>query len=410
MNEIKQEHMNARFLIHLISCGLNGRKESRLWEEADLEGVFAIAKKQRVVSLAMAGLEESLIKEEDLRKRIEHEDNAAIWMHGRQEIEKELLYESFKSNGIRFMPLKGLVIKEIYPESYARTMSDIDILVDEKNIFKVKDIMEELGYTTTEFGLEHHDIYHKGKGICVEIHRDLMPDEGEYLYTGFDNPWDEQLIVQDGQNKLLYRQNTDEFYIFMIAHAAKHFFLSGFGMRLVLDIGVYRKKYKGKLNNAYICRRLQEMKIYRFAKILELLADVWMDENTDFKAEGRIMYGGISENDLRDVEDMEKSLLCSTVYGDSSQLRAAGADNKKVSSKRGLVINSAIRRIFPQKRFMIIDYPMLKRHGWLLPVCWSMRIFRWVLSDDKKGLLKEVSAIKSVDYDNSELKRRLKEY
>lgn len=407
---MEQERLNGRFLIHLISCGLSGKKENMLWQDVSLQKVFEIAKKQRVVSLALAGLEETVIDDEELRKRFEHEDNAAIWLHSRQELERDLLYEAFESRGIRFMPLKGLVIKEIYPEGYARTMSDFDILVDEENVLEVKHMMEELGYTTKEFGLEHHDIYKKGKGICVEIHRDLMPDEGEHLYTGFDNAWDEKLTRQDEQNKMFYRQNIDEFYIFMIAHAAKHFFLSGFGMRLVLDIGVYRKKYKDELDKYYIDKRLKELKIGRFAKILELLADVWMNETTDFKAEGSLLYKGISETDLRDVEDMEKALLCSTVYGDSSQFRAVNADSKKVSSEKGLVINSAIRRIFPQKRFMTIDYPILKRHGWLLPVCWIMRIFKWVFSDKKKELGKEVSALKSVDYDNLEFKRRLREY
>ncbi len=407
---MEQQRLNGRYLVYLIASGLNGKKANKLWQGVSFERVFEIAKKQRVVSLALAGLEESLIDDDVLKQKVEHEDNVAVWLHSRQEIERDLLYEAFEDSGIRFMPLKGLVIKEIYPESYARTMSDFDILVDEENVLRVKAMMEELGYTTVEFGLEHHDIYKKGKGICVEIHRDLMPDEGEHLYTGFDNAWDEKLTCKDGQYKMLYRQNIDEFYIFMIAHAAKHFFLSGFGIRLVLDIGVYRKKYKDELDVNYIDKRLKALKIGRFARILELLADVWMNETTDFKAEGSLLYKGISGTDLRDVEDMEKALLCSTVYGDSSQFRAVNADSKKVSSEKGLIINSAIRRIFPQKRFMIIDYPILKKHGWLLPACWINRIFKWVFSDKKKELGKEVSAIKSVDYENLEFKRRLREY
>ncbi len=407
---MEQEQLNGRFLIHLIVCGLSGRKVNRLWQGVSLEKVFDIAKKQRVVSLALAGLDDKLIDNETLRQRVEHENNVAIWLHSRQEIERDILYEAFEDKGIRFMPLKGLVIKDIYPEGYARTMSDFDILVDDKNVHAVKDIMEGLGYSTVEFGLEHHDIYKKGKGICVEIHRELMPDEGEHLYTGFDNAWDEGLIIQDERNKMLYRQNIDEFYIFMIAHAAKHFFLSGFGMRLVLDVGVYRKKYKHELNKDYVYKRLEEIKISRFARVMEQLADAWMEESSDFETVGSISYKGVPKDYLKDVEDMERMVLCSTVYGDASQFRVMNTDISNVSSKKGLVINSAVRRIFPQKRFMTIDYPILRKHGWLLPACWGIRIFKWIFSSKRNEFGKEFSTIRSVDYDNLEFKKRLKEY
>ena len=50
-----------------------------------------------------------------------------------QQREAEILFETLTKNGVRILPLKGIVLKKIYPRPEYRQMTDIDILADEEN-------------------------------------------------------------------------------------------------------------------------------------------------------------------------------------------------------------------------------------------------------------------------------------
>ena len=410
---MEQDRLDGRFLIYLVANGLNQKKADIVWDNVDMAAVLKNAGKQRVGALVFSGMDTDLIADENLRKKIHRENDIAMWTHSLQEIERDSLYKAFEKHGIRFMPLKGLIMKEIYPNGYLRTMSDLDILIDEENASDVRTVMEALGYTTVEFEREHHDRYLKGKGIHVEIHRSLMDRDGNIkeLHNGFDNVWDDKLVIADKCNKQMYRQIPEEFYVFMISHAAKHFFFSGFGIRFVIDIGVYRKKFKDKLDYEYIKDRFRQMKILKFAETVERLADVWLDENTDLQSEDIFNRKDITKDSQRDLLKMEKDLFDTPVYGDSSQLAVSMADNGRFESgsRKTLVVRALLKRIFPKKKQMKIDYPVLNKYIFLLPVCWLIRICKWVFSGNK-SLRREVTVIKEMDYDNLEFKRSMKEY
>lgn len=410
---MEQDRLNGRFLIYLVAEGLNGKKADRIWDSVDMAAVLKNAKRQKTGALVFSGMEADLISDADMRQKISRENDIAMWIHSLQEIERDRIYRAFEEKGIRFMPLKGLIMKEIYPFGYLRTMSDLDILIDEENAFAVREVMESLGYTTERFGQRYHDKYLNGKGMLVEIHLSLVDRDGSSgkMNNGFDNAWDGKLITADENNSSMYRQIPEEFYIYMVAHAAKHFFSSGFGVRFVIDIGVYRKKFKDRLDYEYIKDRFKQMEILKFAETVGELADIWLDEDTELEAEDIFDKDNISEDRQKDLLMMEESLFSTSLYGDSSQRAAARADESTAvpKSKHTLTFLAAFKRIFPQKKYMKIDYPILNKYAFLLPFCWAVRIVKWVFIKNR-NLKREITAIKDIDYDNLEFKRRMKEY
>lgn len=101
---------------------------------------------------------------------------------------------AFKEHGMRFLLLKGILMKQHYPQSDYRTMSDIDILIDAENALKVRSVMEELGYETVDYDHDVHDAYHKPPATRIEVHRELFGAEGrEYAYI-FSPVGDEQHV------------------------------------------------------------------------------------------------------------------------------------------------------------------------------------------------------------------------
>ena len=82
------------------------------------------------------------------------------------------------------MPLKGCLLKHYYPETFYRSMSDMDILVRQEDRASVRECMEKLGYETECFGKECHDVYMKPPVTNVEIHHVLFEEEHS-IYRDF---------------------------------------------------------------------------------------------------------------------------------------------------------------------------------------------------------------------------------
>ena len=71
------------------------------------------------------------------------------------------------NDGIPYIPLKGAVIKQLYPEPELRTSSDIDVLVREKDLDNAVKAVE----TTTDFKFEsrnYHDVQMRVPGTVLE--------------------------------------------------------------------------------------------------------------------------------------------------------------------------------------------------------------------------------------------------
>ncbi|MCQ2385650.1 MAG: nucleotidyltransferase family protein, partial [Clostridia bacterium] len=62
--------------------------------------------------------------------------------------ELALLTDAFSQNGIPYIPLKGAVLAEVYPEPYMCLSGDIDVLVKPEDVDKAVDLLKaSYGYT-----------------------------------------------------------------------------------------------------------------------------------------------------------------------------------------------------------------------------------------------------------------------
>lgn len=75
-------------------------------------------------------------------------------------------------NGIKFVPFKGAVLRELYPDPEARTMGDIDLLIEKGRQKQVKVLLCANGFENTVCGSGEW-VYTKG-GVITEIHTSLI--------------------------------------------------------------------------------------------------------------------------------------------------------------------------------------------------------------------------------------------
>lgn len=90
--------------------------------------------------------------------------------------EREMLLKDFEESKIWYLPLKGIIMKDLYPSIGIREMCDNDILFDGQKAQQVKEIFLNHGYESIVFGMGHHDTYHKLPAYNFEMHLTLTDE------------------------------------------------------------------------------------------------------------------------------------------------------------------------------------------------------------------------------------------
>lgn len=77
------------------------------------------------------------LQDEDIKQHLQQIVFRVVYCYKRMNYEYEQVCDALEKAEIPFIPLKGVVIREYYPEPWMRTSCDIDILVREKNLKKI---------------------------------------------------------------------------------------------------------------------------------------------------------------------------------------------------------------------------------------------------------------------------------
>lgn len=270
--------------------------------------------------------------------------------HAYQEICRHL-----EEHKIPFLPLKGAVLRDYYPEPWLRNSCDIDILVKPEMLDQAVAVLEkDLGYANR--GRGDHDVsLFSPSGVHLELHFDTMEDwyAAGNAKAVLSRVW-ESAIVEDGWS-YRYRLPDALFYFYHIAHMAKHFQAGGCGVRPFLDIWVLN--HRMSYDKTERLRLLEEGGLMKFAVAAECLSEVW--------------FSGAEHDQL--TRQMELYVLFGGVYGNQEN-RAAVGQAKAGGKLRYLLFH----RVFVSHEALKAEYPILEKHKWLTPfyqpVRWSKRL------------------------------------
>lgn len=334
-------------LIALLKAALDGETPPSAPEGLSFAELFRLAQFHSVANIAYYSLERAGA---DIPSEIKGQWSAirdkAIMADITFQTDYEELCKAFTEQGVRFLPLKGIILKSLYPQSDYRTMSDIDILIDAKNAQIIRDIMEKLGYETADFGHDVHDVYHKLPVTSIEVHRELFGAEGREYAPIFADPW-AMCSTVDG-----VLQFTDEaFFAFLLAHGMKHYEQGGTGIRTFMDIHIFRQHCGERLD----LKRIYEM--------FERVGQRQLCEN--FIALSEMWFGGGERTEA--ITEMERYILSGGTYGTfSNQVENA----IKTKGKARYMWS----KLFPDLKTMRQRYSVLNKAPVLLPVFWGVRI------------------------------------
>lgn len=255
--------------------------------------------------------------------------------------------KAFSESNIPFMPLKGSVLKEHYPESWMRTGTDIDILVKKQDLEKASSVLsDDLGLKFVSKS-SHDVVYVTESNVKVELHFSLN-EPGYREFEPLKDIWSVANAVDDG---CLYKMPDEYFLCYHIAHMAKHFVCGGCGIRYIIDLRVILDNLN--FDQALVEKLISDCSLNSFYHYVKELCDV--------------VFLNKPYNDVTFA--LEDFILSGGVFGNLRNKTAFG------QAKKGSGFKYALSRIFLPFKQMSSYYPVLNRHKWLLPF---YHIKRWL--------------------------------
>ena len=258
----------SEMVIYIAGCVVNNKvPDKERIETVKLQDLYAAADRHMLSAITGFGLEAAGITDD----RFVQARAKALRKVAAMEIDKEELFARFEEEGIWYMPLKGSVIKDMYPAFGIRQMSDFDILFDAAYAERVREIMLSLGFTCESYGKHHHDEYHKPPVSNFEMHNTLFNiSVKKEIYDEYINIKDR--LQKDEGNSFGYHFSDNDMYLYLTAHEYKHFQGSGTGLRSLLDTYVVLSGLGDRIDFGYIEAKTKKLGIDEFEQKNRALA------------------------------------------------------------------------------------------------------------------------------------------
>lgn len=338
---------SRKILFLLIKNEIIGLSFS-LKTEINFKTLYGLSKKHDLAHLVFdAAIKNDLIdKESELYQKASKVKLLAIYRYSQQNAEYKRIKDCFQNNAIQFVPLKGSIIRDYYPESWMRTSCDIDVLIHEEDLKKATEALLAIGFTTD--GVRHyHDISFLKGSVHLELHFNIC-EMNKQLDILLEQAWD----YVEQYDRYEYRETSSYFMFHHIAHMAYHFLTGGCGIRPVLDLWILKRKHQ--YNEEQLIELLNKCHLVSFYNSACHLSEVWFGEEEHNEA----------------TLQMEKHIIEGGAYGTSEKGAVTG-----VARHGGSKFKYKLSIAFPSYKDMCKMYPVLINHKILLPFCYIGRIF-----------------------------------
>ena len=354
-------------LLRFEVCGAECAEEIRdAFSKEDLPSLYTCAKRHDLAHLIADALDKLALLPFDgeISAKLRKQQMLAVYRQQRSQYELQVVCNALEEAKLPFIPLKGAIIRDYYPEPWMRTSCDIDILIREEDMARATKLLtDQMGYRK---GVESpHDVsFHTESGIHIELHHTLTndritPEGGEIL----SNIW--SFAEPEDGCEYRYRLSDAMFYFYHIAHMAKHIQIGGCGVRPFIDQWILEHCISH--DNAERNALLAKGGLLTFAEAAQKLAEVWL---ADAEAEEMILW-------------LESFILNGGVYGNMENRVSI------LQKKRGGKLRYAFSRIFISYDSLKFYYPILKKHRWLTPVYEVVRWFRLIFTGKTKVAVRE---------------------
>lgn len=372
--------------VDILSAGIRGKVADKIYENVEWDEVIDLANKHKVEGIIYLALRKSNLVSKVGEKRINLlKQKAAITGIGqsRHISGLSIVFNKIIEENIPVIVLKGLVVREFYPQPDQRTMSDADILVHKDDVEKVKNLLIDMGYIFLEdHKASHHIALVHHKYPVVELHWNLFKRDG------FSNElehyerliWKRAIKVNVGETEVL-SLSYEDLALHLCMHMAAHLASTGFGVRQLCDLVLLVEKKGEEIDwNSFIMKA----RMYGFEKfnlIMFLLCKelFYMEVPKELEVK--------SVNNKKYVSALIDEIFESGVHGKKEMANqfatqvAFNFEDKDSNATLG-AIKRYFRFIFPRIDDMSDKYSYAKKFKILAPIAWIHHLFVGIFASE----------------------------
>ena len=315
-----------------------------------LAELYMMAKRHSLTGLVGHALEaQNLFKESSVSALFQKAIFNEIYYYEKLNYTYQMLCETLENARIAFLPLKGCILRQYYPQPWMRTSGDIDLLVHKDDFSSAETVLTSaLGLTKT--GETKHDVsFHSADGIHLELHYELIErGRAGKACQVLERIWEHATPVQ-GKS---YQHELDDamFYFYHVAHMAKHFESAGCGIRMLLDLCILMESMENSRSQIDVL--LREGGLQKFDNVVCDLCRVWF----------------LGQEATVNSKKLENIILDSGTFG--------SRENTYIIGKRqqGGTVGFFRSKVFLPYRDLKNAYPILNKWPIFAPIC---TIHRW---------------------------------
>lgn len=275
------------------------------------------------------------------------------------------VFALFEANGIEYLPVKGSVIKPLYPRMEYRIMGDADILIRQDQYPLIQSLLPSLGLQEKD----NSDYEHTWEcpALTLELHRYLVSSHFLNYFDYYKDSWQYARKCDQGCG---YRLTPEAHMVYFVVHFAKHYFAGTICAKDICDFYVWRKAHPD-LDEEYILSQMRILQLADFYKNILALLDNWFNGGPATEASELItraaFQGGV-------YEELNQSAANNFMQRHSDQ-------NDSLLRKK---LKWFQNKLFPPRSTLMYAYPALEKYPILLPTIWVIRWFHAIFRNRNK--------------------------
>ena len=369
-------------IVEFIKSAINGKKANiDIDEQIDWKSIINLSREHKIEALVYSVISNEI--KESIPSELLNSWKKEVFMSGvtqqRHMKEMENVLKEFNKENIDVLVLKGLVIRDLYPNATLRTMSDADIVVKEEDLEKSKEVLTKIGYR--EYKQTPNDfMFIKSGCLPIELHWDLVDDHFFKQISEFEEDmWPNILPVNIGE-AYANEMGLEDLAIFQCIHMAKHIVYRGFGIRHLIDFALLVNKRGSEIDWFNFLDRCKKYGIYKFVLQVILVCNVLFDMDIPRDIEFVI------NEDRSYLNEFIRDVFESGVHGKQDFVSSVASEfaysADKGDGKNENSFTRYMRFLFPKVENMSDTYNYAKKYKMLHPVAWGHHLVRGVCNKD----------------------------
>ncbi len=316
----------------------------------DTEDLFACALRNGVLHTVINPVYDSLGECRAVNKYL-FADSKNIMNEANQDYAWSEISENAEKQGIDLLMLKGIYIKELYPENVFREMCDIDFLFKPEQEKKLSVLLNSLGYKMQKVTACHNGWFSPDSGITLEAHR-VINSQADNRKEYYGKMWSR--AENHKEYRHIFHMTHEDIYIHLLLHLRSHIKTESANLRQLADIYVLHRVI---CNSESFELKLKSLNLTEFSKSIRDLI--------------LFLFEGRAESCAEKSEKLADFIMGNLKFGEYDCEAA-----KEAYLSSGSKLRALLRQVFPPPEKIYNSYPIIFRCKILLPFGYIYRLLQ----------------------------------